>query len=281
MRNDYAIFFRRDSTLIRLPVNPDTLPVERGNENEEYNVLGIGPIMVPRDPSLRVVSISGLLPARAYSWVLTPGGFEPPEFYIQFFESAMRDKAPIVYTPVRYMEDGTPFATSDTGFECLVTQFDTEERAGETGDFYYDLEITEYKDYSPQTMQVQGGAGGNAAANGAAAASARAARSPMARAASQATAAAQGSDGPLKVTTERSRRIPQGQLYVGAIVAANGPYYQDSGGAQQAGQASGIQATVVRIEATDPTLPYPVFLRAEGNSLGWMKKEALQVVSKQ
>ena len=75
--------------------------------------------------------------------------------------------------------------------------------------------------------------------------------------------------------------LPGVHIGDGAIVAANGPYYQDSGGAQQAGQASGIQATGVRIEATDPTLPYPVFLRAEGNSLGWMKKEALQVVSKQ
>ncbi len=53
MANNYGIFFRRGNALLRLPVNPETLPVERGGENETYNVLGIGPVMIPRDPDLK------------------------------------------------------------------------------------------------------------------------------------------------------------------------------------------------------------------------------------
>ena len=45
--------------------------------------------------------------------------------------------------------------TGDSGFSALVTQFNTEERGGETGDFYYDLTLTEYRDYTPRTIQVQ------------------------------------------------------------------------------------------------------------------------------
>lgn len=155
MANNFGLFFARDNVVIRLPVNPEKLPVERDNENDDYNVLGIGPIMVPRTPSLRVVTISSYFPGRVFPGVLTSGRFEPPEFYINFFESAMKDKVPIVYTVSRFYEDGTPFMTGDTGMTVLVTQFNTEERGGETGDFYYDLTLTEYRDYTPQTFQIQ------------------------------------------------------------------------------------------------------------------------------
>ena len=44
--NNFGLFFTRDGTVIRLPVNPEKLPVARDNDNSEYNVLGIGPITV-------------------------------------------------------------------------------------------------------------------------------------------------------------------------------------------------------------------------------------------
>lgn len=267
MQNDYGLFFTRDGTVVRLPVNPEKLPVERGSANDEYDVLGIGPIMVPRAPALREVRIAGYFPGKAYAGVLTPNGFQPPEFYIKFFESAMQDRAPILYTPVRYYEDGTPFMAGDPGMTVLVTRFDTEERGGETGDFYYDLTLTEYRDYSPLTMQAQGQGTADTAAQPAAA-----------RAAAAAAPTAADDLQPLRVSAQRVRDMPPGRLYVGAAVTANGPYYQDSYGEQQAGWASGLPCTVVRIEAADPARPHPVYVKAEGGPLGWMKKEALQAV---
>ena len=147
MANNYGIFFTKGGTVIRLPVNPEELPESRENANSEYNVLGVGPIMVPRVPKLKTVHISSLLPGKPVGgWVLTKGSFEEPEFYIDFFESALRDGEPILYTPVRYYEDGTPYMSSETGFEVLVTSFEYREKAGETGDFYIELELTEYRD---------------------------------------------------------------------------------------------------------------------------------------
>lgn len=180
MANNFGLFFTRDGVVIRLPVNPEKLPVARDSDNSDYNVLGIGPIIVPRIPKLRVVTISSFFPGRIFSGVLTSGGFKPPEFYIDFFESAMNDKVPILYTPVRYYEDGEPFMTSDSGFQVLVTQFNTEERGGETGDFYYDLTLTEYRDYSPQTVRLK----------------------------------KQSSGEPASATAEPSRDIPKGQITV-------------------------------------------------------------------
>ena len=245
MVNNFGLFFTRDGTVIRLPVNPEKLPVARDNANDDYNVLGIGPIMVPRIPALKEITISSFFPGRPFSGVLTSGGFEPPEFYIQFFESAMNDKAPILYTPVRYYENGEPFMTGDPGMTCLVTQFNTEERGGETGDFYYDLTLTEYRDYSPGTIQVK----------------------------TVATASA-----PAVVTTEPSRDIPQGQLVVGATCIANGPYYYTSYGDEPHGNGNGRTVVVSRI--VDAARAYPIHVTTEsGGALGWMKKEALQVVS--
>ena len=245
MANNFGLFFTRDSTVIRLPVNPDKLPVAQETDNGEYNVLGIGPIMVPRTPKQKTVTISKFFPGRPFPGVLTANGFQPPEFYIQFFQKAMDDKAVITYTPVRYYEDGTPFMTEDTGFQVLVTSFSYEERGGETGDFYYDLELKAYRDYSPQELQVQ-----------------------------QSAAAGQ----PATATTQQSRDIPQGQLYVGCICVANGPYYYSSYGDEPHGNGNGRRVLVSRI--VDGSRAYPVHVTTEsGGALGWMQKSALQGVT--
>lgn len=243
--NNFGLFFTRDLiTVIRLPVNPEKLPVARETDNGEYNVLGIGPIMVPRTPKQREVTISSFFPGRPFSGVLTSGAFQPPEFYIQFFESAMNEKAPILYTPARYYEDGEPFMTGDMGFWVLVTQFTTEERGGETGDFYYDLTLAEYRDYTPQAMPLQsGGTAGEAPT----------------------------------VTPQQTRDIPQGQLYAGCTCVANGPWYYTSYGDEPHGTGSGRTVIVSRI--VDKTRPYPYHVTDEnGGPLGWMKGEALQAV---
>lgn len=245
--NNFGLFFTRDEvTVYRLPVNPEKLPVSRGTDNGTYNVLGIGPIMVPRTPDQREVTISSFFPGRPFSGVLTPTRFLAPEAYIKFFEGAMTDKAPILYTPVRYYEDGTPYMTGDTGFWALVTQFDTEERGGETGDFYYDLTLTEYRDYAPREIQIQ---------------------KPK-----------QAASAPAAATASPSRTIPQGQLYAGCTCTANGPYYYTSYGQEPHGNGKGRRVKVSRI--VDGSRAYPVHVTTEsGGALGWMKKDALQVVS--
>ena len=99
----YRIYFSRDSTVLSLPINPEKLPETKESDNGEYNVLGLGPVMQPRTPKLRKVTISGLFPGRRLPW-MSAAVFLPPSVYITFFKSAMDQKRPIVYTPVRYYE---------------------------------------------------------------------------------------------------------------------------------------------------------------------------------
>lgn len=244
MPNDFGLFFTRDSTVIRLPQNPEKLPVARPSGNGDYNVLGLGQIQLPRTPGLKEITISSYFPGRLFSGVLTSGGFQPPEFYIRFFQSAMDDLVPILYTPVRYYEDGEPFMTGETGMEVLVSRFDTEERGGETGDFYYDLTLTEYRDYTPGTVQVKKAA---------------------------------GQDGARAASAEPRRSVPGYQLAVGSACLVNGPYFASSYGDGPSGEGRGRRGRVSRI--ADASRAYPVHVATEsGTALGWTKKEALQAV---
>lgn len=252
-RNDFALFFQKPSAgaidIIRLPVNPEKLPVSQDSANEEYNVLGIGPIMVPRIPNLKKVTIESYFPGRIDRMTLTSGDFRPPEFYINFFRNTMANKEVLIYTPTRYYEDGTPYFVNDPGINVLVTGFQTEERGGETGDFYYTLELTEYRDYSPLTVQIQ----------------------------TEATA-----EKPATATTEQTRSIPKGQLYVGMTATLNGKYFYSSYGDKPAGSGNGRRVVVSRIINDDNDRPYPVHVKSEsGGALGWCRKGDLQGVDTQ
>lgn len=248
MAINWGLFFTRDDLVIRLPMNPDTFPVTKEGDNTDYNVLGLGAITVPRIPKQKTVSISSFFPGRNAFYVLNRRKFEPPEFYINFFESAMNDRVPILYTPVRYYENGEPYFTNDSGFKVLVSSFSYEERAGETGDFYYSLELIEYRDYSHKIMTLE-------------------------------EKNTKSTDEKEKATTEKTREIPAGQFYVGCTVTANGNFYVSSYGDEPHGTASGRKCKVSRIITTDPKRAYPVHITTEsGGALGWVKKENLQIV---
>lgn len=242
--NNFGLFFTRDGLVIRLPVNPPELPVTKEGNNGDYNVLGLGQIMVPRTPNLRTLEISTHFPGRVSPMTLTPNGFKKPEFYINFFQSAMDDKVPILYTPVRYYENGEPYASGITGFQVLVTSFEYEERGGETGDFYYTLSLSEYRDYSPQLLQIKNTGGKKLK----------------------------------KATPKKTREIPKGELVVGATAIANGNWYYTSYGDEPHGIGNGRRVKISRI--VDKSRPRPIHVTTEsGGWLGWMAESALQVVS--
>lgn len=245
MENKYGLYLSREGTTLRLPVNPESYKISKDNDNAEYNVLGVGPIMIPRTPKLQAVSWSGLLPGRAdFGAVVTAGGFQPPKLYIEFLQRAMDERARVRFVANRYMEDGTPIF--DTNMEVLVTSFVTEERGGETGDFYYELGLTEYRDYSAKTVVLQQPA----------------------------------TDQPAEASNQDTRSVPSGQLTVGQDVTVNGNYYYSSWGAEPHGTFSGFRGKISRIVTTDPQRACPYHITTpSGGARGWVKKSQIQAVT--
>ena len=245
MRNDYGIFFSYGNDVIRLPINPEELPDTLEADNTEYNVLGVGPITVPRIPKEREVTISSYFPARADLSVLTPNRFQPPEFYLNFFRTAMNEKRILTYIPARYMEDGTPFDTVDAGFKCIVMSFSATEKGGETGDFYYDLTIREYRDYSPHTVEIK---------------------------------KVESASDSVAVASTPTREVPRDELVVGDKVIANGNFYLSSYGDEPHGTANNRTCVITRI-VTVSGRQYPIHIASEsGGALGWIKRSGVRKV---
>ena len=41
----YGLYFERDGTVLRIPVNPEGYTIRKEGDNAEYNVLGLGPVI--------------------------------------------------------------------------------------------------------------------------------------------------------------------------------------------------------------------------------------------
>lgn len=237
----YGIYLTAENTTIRFPVNPQELPIEYPQENESYDVLALGEIVQPRKPGLAKISWEdGLLPGSSNSpYVLTAGDFEPPEFYIKFLNRCKTLGIIGTLTIDRRYEDGTPFH-SDT-FSVVVGAFTVTEKGAETGDFYYSITFTEYRNYLPGSVTLETKASGSVAA-----------------------------------VTKTQRSVPSNQLVVGSKVTVSGVYCYTSAGGKPHGTGSGRTAVVSRILTSSAA--YPVLLRtAAGGLLGWCKKDAVTV----
>lgn len=268
----YSIYFTRNGQVVRLPINPAELPETKDGDNGEYNVLGVGPVTVPRIPKQREIKISSYFPGRASgTGISSLLMWRPPEYFIKFFQSAMDDREPVLYTPVRFYENGRPFAITHTGFPVLITRFDTKEKGGETGDFYFELDAKEWRDFSPRGVQIQATSPPDRSAPQEAPASRTKAVSVFA------PRVAQGAVVVLKAMAEPVRAIPPRQMVVGSRATLNGKIYESARKDGAGIPAAGRSVVVARI-LFDP-MGAPIFVRdPSGRPLGWVERKALTVI---
>lgn len=292
----YSIYFTHSGQVVRLPHNPSELPEEKEMEPGDYNVLGLGPVSVPRLPGQRKISISSYFPSNVTGGLLGLLTTVPPETYIKFFQDAMDSGDPVLYTPVRIDETGIPYALSLLGYYVIVTSFKFREKGGETGDFYYDLECKEYRDYTPGRVvlasEASGAAGTASAASlasGRVLSGARTGRTTLpgltaARAASAvvvstgSAASPSASGGALRATVEPSRMTGPHQLVVGSRCTLSGSYWTSAEMGAPETPASGLACTVARICGSDQQSP--VYIKgSDGTPVGWTKKSMLSIQS--
>jgi hypothetical protein len=125
----------------------------------------------------------------------------------------------------------------DTNMRCIIEEFTTKDKGGEPDDIYYSIKLKEYRSYAAESVTIVQPQADSATA--------------------QATASA-----------DRSVETPT--LRVGAQVIVNGPLCYDSAGNPPWQAASGLSATVARIESGGA---YPVYVGS-----GWVQESELQIV---
>ena len=124
----------------------------------------------------------------------------------------------------------------DTNIRCIIEDFDVIDKGGEPDDIYYSIKLKEYRDYSAQSV----------------------------------TFVNQTEDNTAQATATAERPIETPVLRVGAQVIVNGPLCYDSAGNPPWVAASGLSATVMRIESGQL---YPIYVGS-----GWVQESELQIV---
>lgn len=212
LRNECSIYMKFGRRKIKIPVNPEELKIQYPSDNKTYHVIGKGEVVVPRKPSLRVVSWESFFPGDNGDPYVNSGA-KDPEDYEKYFSDAMKNK-----TIGRLIISRS--GMYDTNLPCIVSNFETTDKGGEPGDMYYSIELTEYRSYAPETVSV--------------------------------LAAPAESSEPAEASTEAVREVETPVLRVGASVIANGKYWYDSYGSKPYGTANNLNTTITRIVSGNP-----------------------------
>lgn len=221
MKNKFKIYMDIGGSTVKIPVLPQELTVKYGTEQETYQILDIGGIIVPPLPSLREVSWESYFPGSKSDSLLMDGGWKRPGHYVEKIEDAMNQKSVLDLVICRYDTAGS--SVYETNFSAVITDFQTTDKGGEAGDVYYSIDLCEYRDYEPILLSLNQAAGGAGAAG------------------------------------VQERPVTAKKLYVGARVIANGTYYASSYGDKPTGRANNLQTSVSRI-IQDPGRPYPILI---------------------
>lgn len=127
---------------ITIPVLPEKLKVTSPGKNETTTVLELGEVLILRKKGLRTCAWDSFFPVNDAPFVT--GRITDPLEVVQAIQKA-RDKE----SPIRFLITGTDL---DINVRMGVETFDYEERAGEPGDFYYSIKLSEWKDYSARRI---------------------------------------------------------------------------------------------------------------------------------
>lgn len=166
--NDYRVFFgvwkknSFDYSLVELPVNPQEITITYPANPTNYDVEGVGDVVIPRIPKLANVTFESFFPREAVYITGTNGtSWSNPEWYVNFFRNLQTSREPFELTIIRgtdtYYDGDSVFPTHqqyfDTVFDkAVLLDLSISDKGGEPGDVYYSMTISGYRDASPKTM---------------------------------------------------------------------------------------------------------------------------------
>lgn len=182
------IIFEYDDKRLILPVNPESVKVSTSSASQKVDVIGIGQVSVPQTAELSQISIKSFfwkylfdstilrlaevyLPSSASSTVSSAVSkvnslatnvlgsslvddskkFKLLNEYVQWFNTWRDSKKPARWTIV--VPPNEPPQCLD--FYVTCERFDYEVIAGEETDYYYELELLEWRDYGAEEVETK------------------------------------------------------------------------------------------------------------------------------
>lgn len=139
----YRMFLIMDGREYAIPVLPERLTVKSPGNNEKAQILEIGDINILRKKGLRELSWKALYPINDAPFVSGKAAISPADF-IKAIQS-QRDSL----KPLRFLLIGNDL---DINVNMGIEKFEYEEKYGEVGDIYYEVELKEWKNYAPQRI---------------------------------------------------------------------------------------------------------------------------------
>lgn len=212
LKNGCSIYIIFGGNRAKIPVNPGEIEIQHSTDHKTYDVLGIGQIVVPRRPCLKMVSWEGFFPADLTAPYVNSGA-RSPQYYVNCFQKALKSKQKCRLIITRS-------GLYDTNMRCIVSAFEAKDEGGEPEVVYYSVELQEYRAYAPKTVTII--------------------TTPAAPAE------------PVQAAAETPRPVETPVLRVGASVIANGAYCYDSYGSKPHGTANNLSTTVTRIVSGNP-----------------------------
>lgn len=167
--NDYRIWFENVFSdgfeEIELPVNPQEVTITYPGNPTNYDVEGIGDIVIPRKVKLATLSFESFFPREGvFQTVLNNQSNYTPEWYVNFFRRLQKRGQPFELTIVRGSEvlnvydndykNPSQIETTnfDTVMKAVLLDFSITDRGGEPGDIYYNMTLSEFRDASPKAL---------------------------------------------------------------------------------------------------------------------------------
>ncbi len=140
--NRYSMTLIAEGKEIKIPVLPEKLKITSPGKNDTSSVLLLGDVLLLRKKGLRTVAWESFFPVNNAPFV--SGSITSPVEIVRAVQT-VRDSL----KPLRFLITGTDL---DINIRMGVDSFDYEERAGELGDIYYSIKLSEWKDYSPRRI---------------------------------------------------------------------------------------------------------------------------------
>lgn len=145
MTSDYQFWISAngEKEKIQLPVNPETINIKRGSNNDKINVTGLGEIIIMQGRPAIQFSFSSFFPASYF-----PGAkvkkITAPLTIIKKIASWQESKKPVHFIVTR----------CGINLYCSIEDFNYSESGGDVGTYEYSLSLKEYREITVRKVNV-------------------------------------------------------------------------------------------------------------------------------